>query len=199
MLGYCREMSLQFAVLGVLEARPMTGYELTQMFEATARWVWAAPQSNIYPLLKKLETSGLIAGEEQIRGAKLKRTLYSITPAGLDALRHWLGEDLGAPNPRDPLLVQSLFFDMVDPAIATNVLEAHIGELRNCLQLWSIHRDTLLAGDTELLRERLKRRAPAEHRRISRIKAHVFDFLIDSAELRVRWAQRMIEILHDDG
>ncbi|OUS79711.1 PadR family transcriptional regulator [Rhodococcus sp. NCIMB 12038] len=191
-------MSLQHAVLGVLEARPMTGYELTQMFESTARWVWAAPQSQIYPLLKKLEREGLIEGEDQVRGERLRRTVYSITPAGLEDLREWLGQDLGKTSPRDPLLVKALFFDMADPEDARRVLEAHIVELRHCIELWSVHRDRLLARDTELLRERLLRRDPADHERIARLKAHVFDFLIDSAALRVRWVNRTIEILECD-
>jgi DNA-binding PadR family transcriptional regulator len=188
-------MSLQYAVLGVLEARPMTGYELTQFFESTARWVWTAPQSQIYPLLTKMATDGLIAGEEQVRGSRLKRTSYSITDSGLAALRRWLAEAHPEPNARDAFLLQSLFLDMIPPAEAEAVLRAHVAEIQDRREQWAAHRARLAAADTPLIQERLQRRDPADHARIVNLKTHVFDYLIDSATLRIEWAERAIAIL----
>lgn len=189
-------MSLQHAVLGVLEARAMSGYELTRFFEASARWVWSAPQSQIYPLLRKLEADGLIVGEEQVRGERLKRTSYSLTALGHASLVDWLGETHDEPNARDPLLLKVLYFDMADPDAAERVLLAHIGELEANIEQWSVHRARLLARDTPLLRERLRSRPEADHQRIATLKAHVFGYLIDSAQLRIDWARRAIEIVH---
>jgi DNA-binding PadR family transcriptional regulator len=188
-------MSLQHAILGVLEARPMTGYELTRFFESTARWVWSAPQSQIYPLLHRLEAEGLIRGENQLRGQKLRRTLYSLTEAGLTDLRHWLVEPHDEPPVRDPLLLQALFLDTVDPPDAERVLSAHLRALEAGIEGWTVHRNRLLARDTPLLRERLASRNPADHARIAALKAHVFDYLIDSAELRIAWIRRALAIV----
>jgi DNA-binding PadR family transcriptional regulator len=188
-------MSLRYAMLGVLEARPMTGYDLTRFFESTARWVWSAPQSQIYPLLHQLESDGLVAGEEQTRGERLRRVEYSLTAAGLADLQSWLAETHEEPTLRDPLLLQSLFFDMVQPADAVRVLEEAIVSLRGHVEQWAVHRGRLLARDTPLLRERLAHRPASDHQRVAEIKAHVFDHLIDSAELRITWAERMIEIV----
>jgi DNA-binding PadR family transcriptional regulator len=192
-------MSLQHAVLGVLEAREMTGYELTQFFEASARWVWTAPQSQIYPLLRQMEGAGLIAGEEQVRGSKLKRTSYAITEAGLAELRRWLAEPHSEPAVRDPFLLQTLFLDMVEPEQAEAVLREHIAELQQKREQWAAHRARLAAIDTPLLIERLQRRDPADHARIVRLKTHVFDYLIESAEHRIRWAEEAIDIVHHTG
>ncbi|MGW6173468.1 helix-turn-helix transcriptional regulator [Arthrobacter sp. NPDC055138] len=188
-------MSLQYAVLGVLEARPMTGYELTQFFESTARWVWTAPQSQIYPLLTKMATDGLIAGEEQVRGSRLKRTSYSITDAGLAELRRWLAESHAEPNVRDAFLLQVLFLDMIPPAEAEAVLRAHVAEIQDRREQWAAHRARLAAADTPLIQERLQRRDPADHARIVNLKTHVFDYLIDSATLRIEWAEKAIAIM----
>lgn len=176
----------------------MTGYELTRFFESTARWVWTAPQSQIYPLLRKLELEGLIAGEEQVRGAKLRRTSYSITTKGLADLTDWLIAPHDEPNMRDPLLLQTLFFDMVDPDAADRVLREHISVLQNSVDQWSVHRAHLLARDTPLLAERLLQRDPSDHARIATLKAHVFDYLIQAARLRMDWAEEAISILHDE-
>lgn len=189
-------MSLQHAVLGVLEVRPMSGYELTRFFESTARWVWTAPQSQIYPLLRKLEADGLIVGEEQLRGEKLKRTSYSLTSLGHANLVDWLGETHDEPSVRDPVLLKVLYFDMVAPDAAERVLRAHILELEGSIQQWSVHRARLLARDTPLLKERLRSRPEEDHERIATLKAHVFDFLVRSAELRVDWARNAIDIVH---
>lgn len=188
-------MSLPHAILGVLEARPMTGYELTRFFQSTARWVWTAPQSQIYPLLRKLQDEGWIAGEDQVRGEKLQRTSYSLTVAGLSELRRWLGESYSEPSVRDALLLKSLFFEMTEPEIARKVLEGHITELEDRIAQWSVHRARLLAHDTPLLRERLAHRPPADHERVARLKAHVFDFLINTAQLRIMWCQETMAIL----
>jgi len=188
-------MSLRFAVLGVLEARPMTGYDLTRFFESTARWVWSAPQSQIYPLLGRLESEGLIVGDEQTRGQRLRRVAYAPTESGLVALREWIGESHDEPSLRDPLLLQSLFFDMIDPSDAAQVLNHTIEALRLKVAQWTVHRARLLARDTPLLVERLEHRPESDHQRVAEIKAHVFNHLIDTAELRIRWAEQMIAVV----
>jgi DNA-binding PadR family transcriptional regulator len=77
-------MSLRHALLGVLVARPMSGYELSQFFDSSTGWVWTAPHSQIYPLLGRMENDGVIEAEDQVRGTRLKRKVYSVTPDGLE-------------------------------------------------------------------------------------------------------------------
>ena len=179
-------------MLGVLEARAMTGYELTQFFESSARWVWSAPQSQIYPALKRMETDGLIAGEEQVRGERLKRREYSITELGQAELREWLAQPQTDQSLRDPFLLQALFLDMLDPDDAEQVLVQEATQLRRKADQWARHRDKLLAGDTPLLRERLKHLPPSGHARTSRLKAGVFSHLTQSAEARLAWIEQTI-------
>lgn len=190
-------MSLTHAILGVLEARPMTGYELVRFFDSTARWVWTAPQSQIYPLLKKLEAQGWIDGEDQVRGERLRRTSYSLTDGGAEELQRWLGEAHTEPGVRDALLLKSLFFDLARPEDARRVLEGHIEELTSHIEQWSAHRARLIAKDTPLLRERLSHRPVEDHDRIAQLKAHVFDYLVDTGHARIRWCRDTIAILEN--
>ncbi|MEV0624072.1 PadR family transcriptional regulator [Nonomuraea sp. NPDC050404] len=191
-------MSLQHALLGVLEARPMNGYELTRFFEAAPRWVWSAPHSQIYPTLRQMEQAGLIEGQKEIRGTKLTRTVYSITDRGLEELRAWTGTDHAAPPVRDAFFLQALFFDMIDQDRAASVLKTHLAEQEQLIAEWGAHRDALLAKDTDLLKERLKSRPPAEHDRIARLKAHVFAGQIAVARARADWARESLRILSED-
>ncbi len=190
-------MSLRHALLGVLAARPMSGYELSQFFDSSTGWVWTAPHSQIYPTLVKMQSEGLIEGEDQVRGARLKRKVYSITPRGLDELRAWVGTPHPTTGSRDLLLTQALLFDMVEPDRAAEVLEAFIAEQEAHARESREHSKRLLAKETPLLAERLQNRPPEEHDRIARLKAHVFQGQAMVAETRADWARAELELLRE--
>lgn len=81
-------MSLRYALLGLLEARPSSGYDLSQRFAAgIGAYAWDAKHSQIYPELKKLLGEGLISIAEE--GARGRKT-YAITAEGHVELRDWL-------------------------------------------------------------------------------------------------------------
>ncbi|MFJ5264865.1 PadR family transcriptional regulator [Streptomyces sp. NPDC088387] len=189
-------MSLQHALLGVLEARPMSGYDLVRFFDGSSGYIWAAPQSQIYPTLRRMEQAGFITGDDEQRGPRLTRTVYSVTDKGLDELRDWLGTPPRAQPVRDPLLLQALHFDMIEPDRANEVLEQFINEQDAAAAEAEAHRDRLLRQETPLLVERLSRRDPADHEHIARIKAHVFEGLAAVARTRAAWAregQRLLD------
>jgi DNA-binding PadR family transcriptional regulator len=188
-------MSLRYALLGVLEARPMTGYELAQFFDQSTRWVWNAPHSNIYPELRKMEEEGLISGRKEIRGQRLERKLYSITEEGIEQLRQWVVTSPNGANQRDPMFLRAVFFDLVEPEDAVPLLENYIAELDTSIEEWSGHRALLLAKDTPLLRERLTHRPQGQHERIAQLKAHVFEGMMAVAEARRVWAQETLELI----
>lgn len=188
-------MSLKYALLGVLEVGPMTGYELAQLMESSARWVWSAPQSQIYPLLKKLESDGLIEGSESIKGTRLARTSYRLTTRGLDDLRSWLGA-VHPPQPvRDGFLLQALFCDLVDADDACGVFEHHVEELETAIASWRAHRDLLLRRRTPLMEHRTERHRTAPSTRTVLLKAAVFDGMIRTHEARLSWAQDTLAML----
>ena len=173
----------------------MNGYELTRFFDAAPSWVWSAPQSQIYPTLHRMEQAGLIEGQKEIRGTRLKRTVYSITERGLEELRTWLGTGHAPAPVRDSFSLQALFFDMIDADRAASVLKAYIAEQEQLITEWRAHREALLAKDTDLLKERLKNRPPAEHDRIAGLKAHVFAGQIAVAQARADWARESLRLL----
>ncbi len=70
--------------------RPWSTYELAQQRVRYYRYVWPRAESAIYREAKRLAAMGLIDGATEYTG-KRSRTVYSITAAGKDALREWLG------------------------------------------------------------------------------------------------------------
>jgi DNA-binding PadR family transcriptional regulator len=190
-------MSLRHALLGVLAARPMSGYELSRFFDSSTGWVWTAPHSQIYPALAKMQAEGLVESEIQVRGSKLERKVYSITPRGHEELAGWIGTPHPTAGSRDPLLTQALLFDMIDPERAAEVLEAYIAEQETSARESRAHGKRLLAKETPLLAERLRNRPPGDHDRIARLKAHVFEGQAMVAETRAAWARAELELLRD--
>lgn len=185
-------VSLRFAILGILDAKPMTGYELGRRFATSARWVWAAPRSQIYPLLAKLEAEGGIVGENAIVDGRAQRR-YSITEAGSRELRNWVRESHERQPVRDSFLLQALFFDVVDAEEAQAVLRDEIAAESARVSEWEAHRDALSLGETPVIRARLHGRPPSQRDRIMRIKAAAFDGLVEAGRVRMRWLQSMLD------
>lgn len=47
--------NLKYAILGLLNQKEMTGYDLMKQFESTLCEFWSAKHSQIYPELKKTD------------------------------------------------------------------------------------------------------------------------------------------------
>ena len=98
-------MSLRYALLAILRVGPLSGYDLQKQFSQSVGHVWHAPDSQIYPELRKMETDGLVEGEEQPRGERGTRRLYHVTDAGNQAFLAWMRSPAGLParaRPRAP-------------------------------------------------------------------------------------------------
>src|SRR3954464_11744678 len=106
-------MSLRHAVLGLLERRPSTGYELTQTFDRSLRTSWQARHSQIYPELAKLEAAGLV--EVVGHGARRSKT-YAITEEGRAELRRWLVEAEPDRSQRSESGLRLFLTPLLDPA-----------------------------------------------------------------------------------
>jgi DNA-binding PadR family transcriptional regulator len=88
--------------LGLLAIRPWTTYELAKALGPTrgvGRW-WPRAPSHLYAEPKRLVTLGLAQASTEPTGRR-RRTVYTITTAGREALRGWLA----APGPPGPAIV----------------------------------------------------------------------------------------------
>ncbi len=81
------------AVLQLLEARPMYGYELVEALAGRTDGVLAMGQSTLYPLLYNLEGKNLIRGEWRESESGRQRKYYALTRKGVARLsadrRQW--------------------------------------------------------------------------------------------------------------
>lgn len=111
-------MSLGFGILGFLNYEPMTGYEITRVFEESVDFFWHAQNSQIYLELKSLEKKGYVAGETVAQSSRPNKRVYSITESGREALLRWLAEPPGAGTVhfKSPFLIKLFFGGQQSPA-----------------------------------------------------------------------------------
>jgi PadR family transcriptional regulator AphA len=107
-------------ILGMLAARPRSGYEIKQLVDNTARFFWAASYGQIYPELKRLEKEGLISGSDSAQG-KRQRTVFKLTAAGKRAAREWIARPPEVLEVRDEGLLEIFFAGSIEPARAPEI------------------------------------------------------------------------------
>ena len=87
--------NLKYAILGLVNREPMTGYDIKKAFDDRALTsFWHAEHSQIYPELAKLVNEGLLKYDTDIRGEKMEKKLYTITPEGHEEFLAWLKDDV---------------------------------------------------------------------------------------------------------
>jgi DNA-binding PadR family transcriptional regulator len=111
-----------YVILGMLDWRPMSGYEIKSLVDKSTRLFWTASYGQIYPELRSLAASGLIEGKASPQGGR-KRNVYRLTAAGRRELRAWLAADPEVFEMRDEGLLK-LFFSASRPDSAPGTLEA---------------------------------------------------------------------------
>src|ERR1700754_5069373 len=79
------------AILVLLATQPFATYELAQQMDRTVSWFWPRAASMVYEEPKKLVAAGLASARVTFTG-KRRSTVYEITDAGREALRHSLDE-----------------------------------------------------------------------------------------------------------
>lgn len=102
-------MSLDYAILGFLCSRPMTGYELKKIFDTSVSHFWPADQSQIYRTLARLAEAGWAEMEIVAQIERPDRKVYRLTLAGRKALTHWLTTELPLGPSRNAPMIQVFF------------------------------------------------------------------------------------------
>jgi len=80
---------LGYALLGLIQQQPVSGYSLRKIFTATPMGSFSDSPGAIYPALARLEADGLIQGVVEEGAGLRRRKIYRLKPAGLAALKRW--------------------------------------------------------------------------------------------------------------
>lgn len=169
--------SLKYAMLGLIDRAPISGYDIMKEFNKELGNFWTAKHSQIYPELKKLADEGLIELKVEISGEVMEKKVYSITKSGREDFLSWLNreEDID-PTPKEVFRLRMYF---------ANHLEAtHLEEMLN---------SQLMQREEKLIR---LQKAMEEYESVPEINQVIFGdyILIESAILReeatIKWLKK---------
>ncbi|WP_181806217.1 PadR family transcriptional regulator [Streptomyces shenzhenensis] len=100
-------MALRNAVMAALLEGEASGYDLAKGFDATVANFWAATPQQLYRELERMEADGLVTARVVEQERRPNKRLFSLTPAGRDAVRAYTAEPPARPSVvRDELLVK---------------------------------------------------------------------------------------------
>src|SRR5215469_2767103 len=187
---YWRPVSLRHALLGVIKDTPLTGYDLVRHFQGTVGYVWSAPQSQIYPELRRMESEGLVKARVAPRGRRAQKRIYSVTEAGMAELRRWATDFMPLPAQRDPIVLKAAFFDLAPLDAVREQLRAHIDQFQWRMEQWQAREGAIGERRAELVEVWLARQPVEEHDNIIKLKLHALEGLIARARAEITWARQ---------
>jgi DNA-binding PadR family transcriptional regulator len=89
-------MSLRSFLLGLLNQKPMSGYDIKQSLR-NFDWLIGSPSpGSLYPALRGLLQDGLVTVDVVVRQDRPPRKEYHISPAGQEVLRQWISQPVSA-------------------------------------------------------------------------------------------------------
>jgi len=190
-------MSLRFALLALLSVDAMTGYDLHKRFDSSVGHVWYAPDSQIYPELRKMEAAGVVEAEEVPWGSKGTKREYHITDAGRQALRDWMNATLPYARFRDAMHLKSAYFEWAEPDAARAQLRAPIAHYEAELAQWEEQIHQIDTATSPMLNRRLAVTPGEERKRVAAFKRYAYAGLVQRAEQEIAWARDGLRLIDD--
>jgi DNA-binding PadR family transcriptional regulator len=123
-----------FIVLGFLLWRPMSGYEIKAMMDATVGHFLRPSFGGIYPSLEKLARAKYAAAAQSVSAGKIRKT-YRPLPAGRKAFREWLGQPPDVTRGPGAILARVFFIGFAGRAGARRLGRA-VREAAGARQAW---------------------------------------------------------------
>lgn len=99
-------MSINYAILGILSYKSMTGYDLKKIIQDSDFMPWSGNNNQIYKSLTELLNKGLVTNVVKHQERLPSKKIYTITSEGLLALKEWLLSPPEISEIKKPFLVQ---------------------------------------------------------------------------------------------
>lgn len=127
--------TLKYALLGLLNQKSLTGYDLMKEFETTVSEFWYAKHSQIYPELKKLTDDGLVEFKVETVGSAMQKKVYSITGKGREEFLDWMLEKCPLEHtPKSEFRLRVFFSSALEPQARLVLLQEQLEKYRGRLK-----------------------------------------------------------------
>jgi DNA-binding PadR family transcriptional regulator len=181
-------MSLKNAILGLLSAKPQTGYDIKTNFDHSIGFVWNSDQTQIYKTLSEMIQENLVSLTVVHQDGKPSKKVYEITDAGMEQLKHWLLKPLKQKNQRNHELLQFFFLGhLSNEEILTNLERMKQGIEMNLTALSTVQQSSELFDQNE------------EAYRVNFFFKKALELGIMNAKMNVEWITGVIHEIEEGG
>src|SRR3989304_9775686 len=118
-----REMSLRSVLLVLRSREANPGYGVGRLLHREFHHLWDARLQQIYGEFAKLQEEGLVKAEAVAMPTRPAKKVYSLTPAGEEALHDWLSKPPALHAAKDDLLIQLSCLDRIPTGVIPRRLE----------------------------------------------------------------------------
>jgi PadR family transcriptional regulator, regulatory protein AphA len=181
-------MSLRSALLSLLSAEPMSGYDLERVLNETSGYVWTAQSSQIYPTLRQMERDDLVEAEEQRTGDRTRR-VYRLREQGVAELRRWAAEPVAYGAERDVAHLKASLLNLLTLDQAESLFRAHLAHHRQRLMTWERRIEGIKSGTSSILQARLRATPVEAHDALIAFKLLSYEGSVIRARGEIEWAE----------
>ncbi len=135
-----------YLILGLLSTRDWSAYDIVNQAGKGLSEVWPRADRQLYYAPKRLVEDGHATSRVEAVGRR-NRTVYSITPAGRDALAAWLATESGPPALQFEGMVRVFFADQGSIEDLRRNLEVMIAHADESAALFARHAAYMLTHD----------------------------------------------------
>lgn len=123
-------MPLKHAILGLLNYKEMTGYDIDRTLNSPIAFFWHAQTSQVYKELNALTKNNWVVSETIVQTDKPNKKVFSVTEEGKYELKRWLGDTSMEElmKYKNPLLIKIFFSSNIELDEIMRLLNQYIKE-----------------------------------------------------------------------
>lgn len=177
-------MDLRSAILGLLDWKPFSGYDLKRIIAGSGLYYWSGNNNQIYKVLLELLSDGLVTVEVQQQQNLPNKKVYSINKAGRTVLRETLLQRPEVGEWPKSFLIQMAWAECLSNDEVLHLLDQYEEEL--------IDRLNLLQGEAAR-RENSPQRTPRE----AYLWRRIADNFIASCQTELEWTRQTRQAINE--
>ncbi|NLK28923.1 MAG: PadR family transcriptional regulator [Clostridiales bacterium] len=145
-------MSINYAILGLLSYKSMSGYDLKKIIQDSEFMPWSGNNNQIYKALTELHRQGLVTNEVLFQESSPTKKIYTITKEGLAALKEWILSPVENSEIKKPFLVHLAFAGQLDRNELNDLIDRYERQVEIQLLMSQNYKQNtdFLSGSTEL-------------------------------------------------
>jgi len=192
-------MSIEYAILGLLNLRPLTGYDIKKMFAGSAVIYWSGNNNQIYTTLVKLHENELVTLEVELHADSPSRKIYSISAKGQAELKKWLLSEPEPPQLKNSFLIQLAWADQLSPDELDTLLGKYESEMQMQVSMLRTQEQQRNISPSGTHRDAYINITLARTPREARLWSMIQENWISFYENELNWVRKLRQQLQDLG